>query len=123
MNQKNIFTGIAAVLALQGILFYFLGEKMTSESFPNIDPNCVFPAYTIMKVLSCVSFALGLITYTVRNSPQVLWAYTIGIGLMSLNTLNDLLDERLNVPIVAIVIQVGIVLLSGYLWYQNSQKK
>ncbi len=123
MNQKNIFTGIAVVLALQGILFYFMGERMVADSFPNMDPNCVFPAFTIMKVLACVSFALGLITYAARTSPQVLWAYTIGIGVMSLNTLNDVFDDRLNVPMAAVVIQIGIVLLSGYLWYQQRQKK
>lgn len=123
MNQKNIFTGIAAALVLQGIFFYLMGEKMVGESFPNLDPNCVFPAYTIMKVLSCLSVALGLITYTARNSPQVLWAYTIGLSVMLLNTLNDVFDPRLNVPMVAVVIQGGIVLLSAYLWYQHSQKR
>jgi len=123
MNQKNIFTGIAVVLVLQGIVFYFMGEKMVADSFPGLEPNCVFPAYTMMKVLASLSFAVGLITYATRNSPEVLWAYTIGIGVMSLNTLNDVFDDRLNVPMAAVVIQVGIVLLSGYLWYQQSQKK
>jgi len=123
MNQKNIFTGIAVVLLLQGIVFYFMGEKMVTDSFPSLDPNCVFPAHTMMKVVASLSFAVGLITYAARNSPEVLWAYTIGVGVMSLNTLNDVFDDRLNVPMAAVVIQIGIVLLSGYLWYQQSQKK
>ncbi len=122
MNQKNIFTGFAAALILQGIVFYFMGTKIMTDSFPNLDEKGTYAATIMIKVLGTLSFTMGLISYAVRNNPQVLWAYTIGMGVMCLNTLKDLFIEHLNVPIPAILIQVAMVVLSGYLWYKESRR-
>ena len=118
MNQKNIFTGISVVLVLQGIAFYTIAGKFVSESFPGLTEDAANAPTTLMKVFAMFCLALGLITYAVRNYAQCLWAYTVGIGLLSLNTLKDLFIDKLNVPMPAVVIQVGITLLCAYLWYQ-----
>lgn len=121
MNQKNIFTVIAVILLLQGIFFYLMGGKVVADVYPNLAADGVAATTTMMKVVAMVSIAFGLVTYTVRNSSQVLWAYTIGFGLFSLNTLKDLFIDKINVPIPAVVIQLGITLICGYLWYQRSR--
>ena len=123
MNQKNIFTGIAAVLVLQSIAFYTMAGKFVADSFPDLVEQTSRAPTTLMKVCAMFCLALGLITYSVRNYAQVLWAYTIGIGLLSLNTLKDLFIDKLNVPMPAVVIQVGMTLLCAYLWSQQKQIK
>lgn len=123
MNQKNIFTAIAAILLLQGIIFYTMSGKVVSDVYPNLDPAGAGATTTVMKVVAMLSIALGLISYAARNSPQVLWAYTVGFGLFGLNTLKDLFIDKINVPIPAVIIQLGIALVCGYLWYQNSRKQ
>ncbi|MFN0173872.1 MAG: hypothetical protein ACKVU0_04415 [Saprospiraceae bacterium] len=123
MNQKNIFTGIAAVLVLQGIAFYTMGDKVMAEVYPNLDEGGASAVLIMMTVVAMLSITIGLITYSARNSPQVLWAYTVGYGLILLNTSKHRFMDDVNVPIPAMVIQLGIVLLCGWLWYQQSQKK
>lgn len=123
MNQKNIFTGIAAILVLQGIVFYTMGDKVVADVYPNLDELGASATHTMMTVVGMLSIALGLITYAARNSPQVLWAYTVGYGLILLNTSKHRFLDNTNVPVAAMVIQLGIALLCGYLWYQQSQNK
>jgi hypothetical protein len=123
MNQKNVFTVIGAILVLQGIAFYFMGDKMSSATFPNLDETGKYAAVNLLQVISMMSIALGLISFASRKSTQVLWAFTIGFGLFGLNSLKHLLVNHINVPIAALVIQIGIALVCGYLWMQNSKNK
>lgn len=121
MNQKNIFTAISVILLLQSIFFYTMGGKVVAEVYPNLSADGITVATTMMRVAAMLNIALGLISFAARNSPQVLWAYTVGFGLFALNTLKDLFIDKINVPIAAVVIQVGIVLVCGYLWYRQSR--
>lgn len=123
MNQKNIFTVIGAILVLQGIAFYCMGDKMSSATFPNLDESGKYAAINLLQVISMMSIALGLISFAARKSTQVLWAFTIGFGLFGLNSLKHLFVNHINVPIAALVIQIGIALVCGYLWMQNSKSK
>jgi len=123
MNQKNIFTVIGAILVLQGIAFYLMGDKMSSATFPNLDEAGKNASINLLQVISMMSIALGLISFAARNSPQVLWAFALGFGLFGLNSLKHLLLDHINVPIPALVIQIGIALVCGYLWLQNRKTK
>ena len=121
MNQKNMFTAFAAILVLQGIFFYLMGDKIVSDAFTNLDETGKFAAINLMQVLSMLSIALGLISYAARNTPEVLWAFTIGFGLLCIISLKHLLADHINVPIPALIIQIGIVLISAYLWMQSGK--
>jgi len=121
MNQKNIFPVIGAILVLQGIFFYFMGEKMALQTFPDLNDSGVYAVKNILQVLSMVSITVGLISFAARNTPQVLWAYTIGFSLFAINSLKHLLVDEINVPIPALVIQLAIALVSAYLWSQNKK--
>lgn len=121
MNQKNVFTVIGAILLLQGILFYLMGDKMAITTFPNLDDVGKEAAKNLLQVISMMSIAIGLISFGARNTPQVLWAYTIGFGLFGLNSLKHMFINHINVPIPAIIIQLGIALVCGYLWMQNKK--
>ena len=119
MNQKNIFTAISVVLALQGVAFYFMGDTIAGDSFPTLEESGRHSVGVIMQVVGLLSVLVGLISYAVRSNAAVLWAYLLGFGLLTLNTLKHKFIDHLNVPIPAIVIQVAIVLACAYLWSQN----
>ncbi len=119
MSQKNIFTAIAAVLILQGLAFFFMGGKVASDSFPTLDQAGLNAVAVMFQVIGLLSIIVALISYAVRGDSSVLWAYLVGFGLFLLNTLKHKFIDGLNVPIPAIVIQVGIVIAVGYLFMQN----
>ena len=81
MNQKNVFTVIGAVLLLQGIGMYAMGNKMMADTFPNLDPNGQYAVINLAQVLAILSILVGLISFATKNVPGVLWAYTLGFGL------------------------------------------
>jgi hypothetical protein len=119
MNQKNIFTGIAVVLLLQGIGFYAMNEKMAQDSFPGLAAEGVSAVGIIITVASMLSILLGLIAYATRNYPGVVWAFALGITLLLLNTLKHKFIDDINVPPVAMIIQGLIALSCIYLWFQG----
>jgi hypothetical protein len=121
MNQKNIFTVIGAILVLQGFAFYFMGDKMMADVFPNLDEAGNYATTNLAQVMAMMSITVGLISYAARNTSQVLWAFTIGFGLFGLNSLKHMFINHINVPIPALVIQLGIALVCGYLWMQSGK--
>lgn len=121
MNQKNIFTVIGAVLVLQGIVFYFIGDKLMTGAFPNLDANGNFATANLAQVMAAMSITVGLIAYAARNAAQVLWAFTLGFSLFSLVSLKHLIIDHINVPVPALVIQIAIALICGYLWMKNKK--
>ncbi|HMG13935.1 MAG TPA: hypothetical protein VK590_00740, partial [Saprospiraceae bacterium] len=78
MNQKNIFSGISFVLVVQGLLFFFMGGKLAADAFPALAPECQQAVHSVIEVLGMLSILVGLVAYSNRNSPQVLWAFTVG---------------------------------------------
>jgi hypothetical protein len=122
MNQKNIFMIIGVVLLLQGILFYAMGDKMALSTFPDLNDSGKFAVVNLLQVISMMSILVGLISFAARNSPQAIWAFTIGFALFGLNSLKHMFINHINVPIVAIVIQLGIALVCAYLWMQQGKK-
>jgi hypothetical protein len=121
MNQKNIFPVIGAILLLQGIFFYVMGDKMALITFPNLDDVGKGAAVNLLQVISMISILVGLISFAARNTPQVLWAYTIGFALFGLNSLKHVFVNHINVPIPALIIQFAIALVCAYLWLQSKK--
>lgn len=122
MNQKNIFTVIGVVLVLQGIAFYAMCDKMAATSFPNLDAAGNTATSALFTVIAMLSILIGLVTYASRNSPEVVWAFAIGVSLLTINTLKHYLIDHLNVPIPALIIQAVSAILCIYLWMQNRNK-
>jgi hypothetical protein len=121
MNQKNIFSIIAVVLILQGIAFFAMGDKMITDTFPTVDENGHHSLVLLMQVVSALSILCGVIAYANRTSSNVVWAYTIGSGVLLCVTLKHLFMDHVNVPIFAVIIQVLIVLSCAYLWSQEKK--
>jgi len=119
MNQKNIFTFITVILAIQGLVFFTMADKVSADAFPSLDDQGKWAVAIVIEVLSVLSILVALITYASRNSPAVLWAYTLGFLLFVAISLKHLLMDDVNVPIPALIIQIVIALLCGYLWMQN----
>ena len=121
MNQKNIFTVIAAVLILQGLGFFFMGSQIAVDAFPNVDASVQGAVKIMLEVMSALSIALGLIAYASRTNADAVWAFTLGFAVFLGVTLKHLLVDDVNVPIPAVVIQVLIVLACGYLLMGKKQ--
>jgi len=119
MSQKNIFTVIAAILVLQSIAAYFMGSQIAADVWQDLGERGNFALKINLQLVAVITAALSLITYASRSNPQVLWAYTAGFGLVGLNSLKHMFVDQVNVPIWALVIQLGIALVCGYLWTQN----
>ena len=123
MNQKNIFTVIAALLALQGIAFFMMGDKVISDSFPTLDAAGKSAAIPLLQVIAALSIGFALVTYATRSFTQVLGAYTLGSGILLILTFKHKLGDHINVPIAAIIIQIFIVVSCVYLLMQTNKSK
>ncbi|MBP7239725.1 MAG: hypothetical protein KBA14_05835 [Saprospiraceae bacterium] len=121
MNQKNIFTAIAAILVLQGIAFFLLGDQMITGTYPDVAEPGHTALLQLLQVPSALSILIGLITYANRTTPNITWAYTIGTGVLLGVTLKHMFMDHVNVPMAAAIIQVLIFLACGYLWSQEKK--
>jgi len=120
MNQKNIFSAIAVLMILQGVVFYFMGDQMMTQAFPNVVEPGHHELKLLFEVLSAFSIMVGFIAYACRNTPSTVWAFTAGFGVLVCVTAKHMFIDHVNVPIPAIVIQVLIFVVCAYLM---SQKK
>jgi len=119
MNQKNIFTVIGVVLILQGVAFVTMCTKVAANSFPNLDDAGISAVAVVITVIGMLSLLVGLNSFAAKNTPAVLWAYTLGFGLLCLLTLKHYFIDHINVPIPAMIIQVLTFLACGYLWMKS----
>ncbi len=102
---------------------YAMGNKMMADTFPNLDANGQNAVINLSQVLAMFSILTGLISFAAKNAPGVLWAYTLGFGLLGLNTLKHIFIDHINVPVFAPVIQLGIALVCCYLWMQSRKAR
>ncbi len=121
MNQKNIFTGISFVLLLQGLVFFFMAGKIASDAFPSLAPECQDAVHKLIRVVAVLYILVGLVAYSARNTPQVLWAFAVGFILVASITLKHIWKDHINVPIYVLVIQFLIAILCVYLWGQRDK--
>jgi hypothetical protein len=121
MNQKNIFTVIAAILVLQGLAFFFMGGQLMSDSFSGVDETGLRALTLLFELPAALSIAVGLIAYASRSNPGVVWAFTLGTVILMCVTLKHIFIDDIKVPVPAIIIQVLIVLACGYLLTQGKK--
>jgi O-antigen/teichoic acid export membrane protein len=121
MNQKNIFTAIAAVLVLQGVAFFLIGDQMITGTYPDVAEPGHTALLQLLQVPSALSILLGLIAYANRTAPNVTWAFTIGTGILLGVTMKHMFIDHVNVPMAAAIIQAFIFLACGYLWSQEKK--
>ncbi|MEQ9287201.1 MAG: hypothetical protein RIG77_09850 [Cyclobacteriaceae bacterium] len=110
MNQKTIFTVIASLLILQGVGIYLMSSQIITDSFPNLSKEGIWAASEMATVVAVLYLTLGAITYSVRNLPEVLIAYSVGFLLIVLNTSKHLFISDMNVPLPLYLIQVLFLL-------------
>jgi hypothetical protein len=120
MNQKNIFTVLSAVLILQGICFYFLGDQLMTSAFPDVADPGHHALVQLFQVPAALSIVVGLIAYATRTTPNVAWAFAIGFGVLLCITLKHLLVDNIHVPIPAVIIQILIVLACAFAWSRKA---
>lgn len=123
MNQKNVFTALGFLLALQGIAFYLMGSTIVTDAFGDIGESGSMAAKRLLEVMAVLSFNFGLLAYATRSNPQILWAFTLGFAILLVVTLKHLLANGINVPIWAVGFQILSLLAVGYLWWQNNKAK
>ena len=123
MNQKNIFTVIAALLILQGLVFFFIKTQIMASAFPAVDATGQEALSHFMEVVAALSILTGLITYANRTTPGVVWAFSLGTLVLIGVTLKHKFMDGINVPIPAILIQAIILLGCLYLWSQKDNPR
>lgn len=121
MNQKNVFTAIAAVVILQSIAYFFMSDTLAANAYPTLDQAGQKGISNMMQIFGVLGIGIGLFYYAARNIPSVLWALCLGSGLLMFNTLKHKFIDQLNVPISAIFVQVAIFLVVAYLWMQKNR--
>src|SRR5687767_5990660 len=121
MNQKNLFTIISAVLVLQGLAFFIMGDQMMVTSFPNNDEAAHHSLGLLFELVAALFILIGIVTYAASTTPSVVWAFTIGSFILLAVTLKHHFVDGINVPIPAIIIQVLMLLAFAYLWSQQKR--
>src|SRR4030095_1996032 len=119
MNQKNIFTVIGVVLILQGVAFLTMCTKVAANAFPTLDEAGNNAVAVVISVIGMLFILVGLISIAAKNTPTVLWAYTLGFGWLCLLTLKHYFIDHINVPLPAMIIQILTFLACGYLWMKS----
>lgn len=123
MNQKNVFTALGVLLALQGISFYVMGSKIALDAFGDLGEPGNLAAKHLMEVMAALSFNFGLIAYTNRSNSQILWPFTLGFAILLIVTLKHVLADGIHVPIWAVAFQILSLIACVYLWMQNNKAK
>jgi|SRR5687767_1385329 len=122
MNQKNLYSVIAALLLIQGIAFFIMNAQLMASAFPDIDDTGRLALGRLLEVMAALSVLLGLVTYATRTTPNLNWAFTIGSLLLLAVTFKHKFMDGINVPIPAMIIQILMVVAFGYLWAQEQKR-
>ncbi|MEP6647078.1 MAG: hypothetical protein ABJC12_08305 [Saprospiraceae bacterium] len=119
MNQKNIFSVIAALLVLQGIGFFLMKGTIVTSSFPALDEAGHSAAVKLIAVIAALSIMIGLIAYAARSATNVVWAFAIGSAILGAVTIKHRFTDGVNVPVGVMVVQLFIIMACFYLWGQK----
>ncbi len=122
MNQKNIYSVIAALLIIQGLAFFIMSAQMMASAFPAVDETGRLALGKLLEVMAAFSILLGLVTYATRTTPNLNWAYTLGTLILVAVTLKHQFMDGVNVPVPAMIIQIFMLVAFGYLWSQDQRR-
>ncbi|MEP3390092.1 MAG: hypothetical protein ABJO02_18005 [Reichenbachiella sp.] len=115
MNQKTIFTIIASLLVLQGLGIFIMSDQIVSQSFSGLTEQGIRAAAEMATVVAILYVSIGVITFYVRESPEVLVAYVIGFVLIVLNTSRHIFISEMNVPLPLFLMQILFLLACVFL--------
>lgn len=123
MNQRNIFSAIAILLLIQGVAFFLMKDTMITNTFPDLDGAGHTATVRLIEVMCALSILIGLVTWAVRSTPGVAWAYTLGNLLLVLVTSKHMFMDHINVPLAAYGIQFLSFLGCAYVWMKERSSK
>lgn len=119
MNQKNIFSIISVLLILQGVGFWAMKTQTAASTYPTLDATGLAAVVSVIELVCAISILTGIITWAVRSTPGIAWAYALGFLIVVATTLKHMYVDNINVPMPALIIQVLILLSCAYLWMQE----
>ncbi|MFY0627636.1 MAG: hypothetical protein JXR07_15170 [Reichenbachiella sp.] len=123
MNQKTIFTIIASLLVLQGIGIFILSDQIVSQSFPDLTEHGIRAAAEMATVVAVLYVSIGIITFYVREFPEVLIAYVVGFFLIVLNTSKHIFISEMNVPLPLFLIQLFFLFSFIFLMVKTKKQR
>lgn len=124
MNQKNIFSATSILLMIWSVSFYLMGKTIAVDTYPGIDEIGIFAVSINAQLGAMFIMIVALVMWAGKNSPEVLGAFTLGVGLLAVNTLKHYFIDDVYIPVVAIIFQWVIAILFAILWFrQNSMDK
>lgn len=121
MNQKNVFTVLAAIGLLWSISTYTMGEQIANDSFQGLDEKGVFAVSVANQLVAAVNLIVVLALFATRNHSNVAWAFALGFVIMGIGSLKHLIIDDVNVPIIGIAAQFIFAAVCGYLWLKERQ--
>jgi hypothetical protein len=121
MNQKNIFTALAAFGLIWSISAYTMGDRIANDSFQGLDEKGVFAVSIANQLVAAVNLIVVLALFATRNHSNVAWAFSLGFLIMGIGSLKHLLMDGVNVPIIGIAAQFLFAAICGYLWLKERQ--
>ena len=121
MNQKNIFTALAAIGLVWSIATYTMGDQIANDSFEGLDEKGVFAVSIANQLVSVINLIVVLALFATRNHSNVAWAFALGYLIMGIGSLKHLLIDDVNVPVIGIAAQFVFAAVCGYLWLKERQ--
>lgn len=121
MNQKNVFTVLAAIGLLWSISTYTMGEQIANDVIQGLDEKGVFAVSIANQLVAAVNLIVVLALFATRNHSNVAWAFALGFVIMGIGSLKHLLMDGVNVPIIGIIAQFLFAAICGYLWLKERQ--
>ena len=128
-SSRTILAFNGLLMILLGLIFFFFGEKITIQMFPNIISNPeAINASTSLRILIGISYIfIGLILFLARISikstaQRILFGSSIGFFLMFLTLLYIQLSQKGNIPILVLIIFSSLSLLSIYVATRKYQE-
>lgn len=100
---------------LQGIGIFIMSDQIVSQSFPDLTERGIMAAAEMATVVAILYVSIGVITFYVREFPEVLIAYVIGFVLIVLNTSRHIFISEMNVPLPLFLMQILFLLACVYL--------
>jgi hypothetical protein len=121
MNQKNIFTVMAAIGLIWSIAAYTMGDQIADDSYGGLDEKGVFAVSIANQLVAAINLIVVLALFATRNHSNVAWAFALGFLIMGIGSLKHLLIDDVNVPIIGIAAQFAFAAVCGYLWLKERQ--
>lgn len=123
MNQKNVFTVLAAIGLAWSVAAYNMGEQIAHDTFQGgLDEKGVFAISIANQLAAAINLIVVLALFATRNHSNVAWAFALGFAVMGIGSLKHLLMDGVNVPVVGIAAQFVFAGVCGYLWLKERQK-